>query len=90
LTRRQPIWPSFHKQPEHIEAVVLRKRGKRRNGIDLFHVSTNTEQSGFGQGLFQPILKYCQSLNDNGTVRCSNNPRELRSENAARLRIDAF
>jgi hypothetical protein len=43
LTRSHALRPGLHKQPEHLEAVVLSKCRQGRYGIRFFHISTNIE-----------------------------------------------
>ena len=40
---RQAFGSCRDQQPEHIKPIVLGKRGKSRNGIRLFHISTIIE-----------------------------------------------
>ena len=49
--------PGLHQQPEYVEAIILRQRGKRRDRIRLFHISTNIELSARRQELFRWTLK---------------------------------
>ena len=43
LPGRQAVGTGLHQQPEHVEPVVLRQRGQRRQGVGVFHVSIITE-----------------------------------------------
>jgi hypothetical protein len=39
----QSLRPGFHQQSEYVETIILGERGKSRDGICLFHISTNIE-----------------------------------------------
>ena len=39
----RPFGSGLHKQAKHVEAVFLGERGQSRDGVYLFHISTNME-----------------------------------------------
>jgi hypothetical protein len=43
LAGRQTFRPGLNQQPEHREAMLLRKSGQSRDGIGVFHISTIIE-----------------------------------------------
>jgi hypothetical protein len=54
-------WHSFgtglHQQAEYIEPIVLGESGQGRDGICLFHISTNIEAMAARQAIFRCLLK---------------------------------
>src|SRR5262249_23560569 len=57
LACRHSLRPGLHKQPKHLEAIVLGERGERSDNICFFHISTNIEKSAECQALFRWALK---------------------------------
>jgi len=52
-TRGHAFGSGLHKQPEHIEPVVLRERRQRRHDLQFLRVSVNIEMPNGAQALFQ-------------------------------------
>ena len=53
LARGHTLRSGLHQQAEHVETTVLGERGQSRDGICLFHTSTNIEIFANRQALFQ-------------------------------------
>src|SRR5208282_4806778 len=58
FARGHPLRSGLYQQTEYVETIVLGERGQSRNGVGVFHTSTNIEILAASQLLFQPILKY--------------------------------
>jgi hypothetical protein len=52
-TRWHPLGSGLNEKPEYIKPIILGERGKSRDNICLFHISTNIEIQITRQAIFQ-------------------------------------